>query len=428
MHNRKVAVIGLGYVGLPVAANLGLINHVVGFDIDERRINELKTGNDRTNEVESTLLKRADVKFTNNIEDLKFCDFFIVAVPTPIDDAKQPDLTPVIESSKLVGKVLKKGDIVVYESTVYPGVCEEVCLPLLEKNSGLKVINDFKIGYSPERINPGDKEKTFTKITKLVSAIDEESLEIVAQVYSSAVTAGVYKVKSIKIAEAAKVIENTQRDINIALMNELSLIFDKLNIDTKSVIEAASTKWNFLPFKPGLVGGHCIGVDPYYLTYKAEQLGHHPQIILAGRKINDSMAKYIAEKTIKNMIKTGKAVKNSKVAILGLTFKENCPDQRNSKVYDIIQELLEYDVQLSVFDPYVEKENLPSQFKSYYTPINEIFDCDAIVLCVAHDFFRKFNFNDFLKMGNESSTVFIDVKSIYDDSTFASMGWHYWRL
>ena len=351
MFSRKISVVGLGYVGLPVAVAFGKHGPVIGFDINENRLEELRAGQDRTNEVSATELGDTQIEFTSKPEVLAQADFHIVAVPTPIDDAHQPDLTPVVKASESVGTALKKGDIVVYESTVYPGVTEDICVPILERVSGLKCGPDFTVGYSPERINPGDKEHTFTKIKKVVSGQDAATLEIVADVYSSVVTAGVYKAASIKVAEAAKVIENTQRDLNIALMNELALIFDRMGIDTLDVLEAAGTKWNFLKFKPGLVGGHCIGVDPYYLTHKAEKLGYIPQVILAGRRINDSMGAFIAQQTIKQMIHAGHAIAGAVVTLLGLTFKENCPDLRNSRVIDIIRELEEFDVQVQVFDP-----------------------------------------------------------------------------
>ncbi len=426
-HKRKVAVIGLGYVGLPVAVNMGLTETVIGFDINRARVDELKAGVDSTLEVDQELLSRANVLFTDSLEDLKGADFFIVAVPTPINSAKQPDLSPMIGASHTVSKVLKKNDIVVYESTVYPGVCEEVCLPILEKGSGLKSLIDFKIGYSPERINPGDKEHSFTKITKVVSAQDQESLDIVADVYGSVVTAGVHKVSSIKVAEAAKVIENTQRDINIALMNELAMIFDKMDIDTTEVLEAAGTKWNFLKFSPGLVGGHCIGVDPYYLTYKAELLGHHPQMIIAGRKINDGVSKFIAEKTIKLLIKQGHRIKDSNVCILGLTFKEDCPDLRNSKVFDIIDELVEYGVNVSIYDPLVKQGELDKKYLNRFIEIGEINSADSIIVAVAHKEFKTSNSNSYIERLAPNG-VFIDVKGIFSSESFKQSDCLYWRL
>jgi len=354
--NRVISVVGLGYVGLPVAVAFGKVRRTIGFDINRTRIEELRDGFDRTDEVTPEELAAADILFTDRIEDLKGANFHIVAVPTPIDEANQPDLRLMCRASETVAAALKPGDIVVYESTVYPGVTEEECLPILERISGLKGGVDFKVGYSPERINPGDKEHTFTKILKVVSGQDAETLEVVADVYSSVVTAGVFRASSIKVAEAAKVIENTQRDLNIALMNELALIFDRMGIDTGEVLAAAGSKWNFLKFSPGLVGGHCIGVDPYYLTHKAEKLGYIPQVILAGRRINDGMGKFVAQRAVKEIIKAGHPVLGSVVTVLGLTFKENCPDLRNSKVIDIVKELQDYGMEVQVCDPLADHE------------------------------------------------------------------------
>jgi len=336
---RIISVIGLGYVGLPVAVAFGKKNRTIGFDVNAERIRELQEGHDRTGEVTSEELAETDLLFTDSIDELRKADFHIIAVPTPVDDAKRPDLSILLKASETVAKALKKGDIVVYESTVYPGATEEDCVPVLERVSGLTFGSDFTVGYSPERINPGDKEHTFTRIMKVVSGSDTATLDVVASVYESVVTAGVHRAASIKVAEAAKVIENTQRDLNIALMNELALIFDRLGIDTLDVLEAAGTKWNFLPFRPGLVGGHCIGVDPYYLTHKAEKIGYIPQVILAGRRINDGVGKFIAQRTIREMIRAGQNILGATVTVLGLTFKEDCPDIRNSKVIDIIREL-----------------------------------------------------------------------------------------
>ncbi|HSS65803.1 MAG TPA: nucleotide sugar dehydrogenase, partial [Gammaproteobacteria bacterium] len=336
-HGRKISVVGLGYVGLPVAVAFGRIGHVIGFDINPRRIEELKSGHDRTREVSSAELKRTDVHFSSDVSALKAADFHIVAVPTPVDDAKRPDLGPLLSASRTVGQALKKGDVVVFESTVYPGATEEECVPILEQTSGLEAGSDFRVGYSPERINPGDRQHAFADITKVVSGQDADTLDIVTKVYGSVVTAGVYRASSIKVAEAAKVIENTQRDLNIALMNELALIFDRMGIDTLDVLEAAATKWNFLRFSPGLVGGHCIGVDPYYLTHKATMLDYYPQIILAGRRINDGMGVFVASRILKNLIRRGRAVKDSRVTVLGLSFKEDVPDVRNTRVIDIIR-------------------------------------------------------------------------------------------
>jgi len=363
-HKRKISVVGLGYVGLPVAVEFGKAERVIGFDINPRRIAELQRGLDHTNEVAPADLKKADVLYTCDPADLKAADFHIVAVPTPVDEAKRPDLTPVIKASETVGRQLKKGDIVVYESTVYPGATEEDCVPVLERESGLKCGADFFVGYSPERINPGDKQHTFKTITKVVSGQTPEILEIVAEVYASVVTAGVHKAASIKVAEAAKVIENTQRDLNIALMNELALIFHKMGIDTRDVLAAAGTKWNFLPFEPGLVGGHCIGVDPYYLTHKAAIMGYMPQVILSGRRINDGMGEYIAAETVKAMIHDGKSVKGCVVTVLGLTFKENVPDLRNTRVIDIVHALRDYAVEVQVHDPMVDPDEAHEEYAS----------------------------------------------------------------
>jgi UDP-N-acetyl-D-galactosamine dehydrogenase len=383
-HNRKISVVGLGYVGLPVAVEFGKNERVVGFDINPKRIAELKKGIDHTGEVTSKDLKAADVLYTCDPKDLKTANFHIVAVPTPVDHAKTPDLTPVIKASETVGRVLKKGDIVVYESTVYPGATEEDCVPVLERESGLKCGKDFFIGYSPERINPGDKEHTFKTITKVVSGQTPAILEIVAAVYGSVVTAGVHKAGSIKAAEAAKVIENTQRDLNIALMNELALIFHRMGIDTRDVLEAAGTKWNFLKFEPGLVGGHCIGVDPYYLTHKAAIMGYIPQVILSGRRINDDMGRYVASETVKELIQQGKSIKGSTVTVLGLTFKENVPDLRNTRVVDIIAELKEYGIHVQVYDPTVDPKEAVEEYGIRVVPRARLKPADAIVFAVAH--------------------------------------------
>lgn len=390
-QDRRISVVGLGYVGLPVAVAFGKQNQVVAFDINQKRIDELNNHLDVTREIFSEELKTTNLLFTSNPADLKKADFHIVAVPTPIDEANQPDLRPILSASKTVGAQLKKGDIVVYESTVYPGATEEDCVPVLEKYSGLKCGEDFFVGYSPERINPGDKEHTFTKITKIVSGQTLEVLDIVAEVYSSVVTAGVYKASSIKVAEAAKVIENTQRDLNIALVNELAMIFNKLGIDTLSVLEAAGTKWNFLPFRPGLVGGHCIGVDPYYLTHRAIKAGYHPEVILAGRRTNDSMGKFIAEQTIKQIIKLGGNVCNAKIGILGLTFKENCPDIRNTKVIDIINELKEYTPNVLVHDPHADVEEAKKEYGIDLVSFDEMNNLTGLIIAVAHDEFEGLN-------------------------------------
>lgn len=427
MHNRKISVIGLGYVGLPVAVAFGKQQQTIGFDINPGRIKELLSGADRTLEVEASDLASTDIVFTCKADDLASADFHIVAVPTPINDARQPDLSPLLGASKTLGPHLKKGDIVVYESTVYPGATEEDCVPVLESESGLTCGVDFFVGYSPERINPGDKEHTFTKITKVVSGQTPEVLDIVAAVYSSVVTAGVHKAPSIKAAEAAKVIENTQRDLNIALMNELSLIFDRMGVDTLDVLEAAGTKWNFLPFRPGLVGGHCIGVDPYYLTHKAEKLGYHPDVILSGRRINDGMGEFIALQGIKQMIRAGKVVKGAKVAIMGLTFKENCPDLRNSKVIDVINAYNAYDVDLYVHDPMADTEEALKEYGVTLVNFDTLKNIDALVFTVAHSQYRAMTLADTRALLNSNGAVF-DVKCIMDREEFAAAGIPLWRL
>ena len=427
-HQRKIAVIGLGYVGLPVAvafARSGM--PVVGFDIDAERISELRAGQDRTHEVDDNDLKQASLHFECEPLRLAGADFYIVTVPTPIDGARRPDLSALVLASETVGKVLKRGDIVVYESTVYPGAIEEECLPVLEKKSALAGGRDFTVGYSPERINPGDKEHRFETITKVVAAQDARTLDILADVYGSVVKAGIHRAPSIKVAEAAKVIENTQRDLNIALMNELSIIFDQMGIDTSDVLEAAGTKWNFLKFRPGLVGGHCIGVDPYYLTHKAQMLGYQPQVILAGRRINDSMGKFIAERTIKHMIAAGSYVKDARVIVLGLTFKENCGDLRNSKVVDIINELKTYGVQVAVTDPQADGDEAMHEYGVSLTRWEDLPRADAIVAAVAHREFSQLSVED---LGRKlvKGGAFIDVKSAFDADALAAAGYRVWRL
>lgn len=424
---RTVSVIGLGYVGLPVAVAFGLKRRTIGFDINAIRIRELKQGFDRTGEVTSDELTAAEILFTDSVDELKLADFHIVAVPTPVDDANQPDLTPMLKASETVGRALKKGDVVVYESTVYPGVTEEECVPILERVSGLSCGSDFTVGYSPERINPGDREHTFTKIRKVVSGQDASTLEIVAQVYGSVVTAGVHRAASIRVAEAAKVIENTQRDLNIALMNELALIFDKLGIDTGDVLEAAGTKWNFLKFKPGLVGGHCIGVDPYYLTHKAEKIGYIPQVILAGRRINDGMARFIAQRTIKEMIHAGHNILGSRVTVLGLTFKEDCPDLRNSKVIDIIRELQEYGIEIQVCDPLADRAEAFLEYGVNLVPFADIKKSEAVVVAVAHQEYLQLSATTLREMMN-SSPLLVDVKGIYGRTAIKEAGIRLWRL
>ena len=427
MSERNVSVIGLGYVGLPVAVAFGLVKQTIGFDINSVRIEELKRGVDRTGEITEAELHRTDILFTNSIEELKRADFHIVAVPTPVDDANQPDLTLMFRASETVGQALKPGDIVVYESTVYPGVTEEECVPILERVSGLKCGNDFKVGYSPERINPGDKEHTFTKIKKVVSGCDAETLDVVASVYETVVTAGVYRAASIKVAEAAKVIENTQRDLNISLMNELALIFDRMGIDTNDVLDAAGTKWNFLKFRPGLVGGHCIGVDPYYLTHKAERIGYIPQVILAGRRINDSMGKFIAQRTVKEMIHAGHNILGCRVTVLGLTFKENCPDLRNSRVIDIINELKDYGILVQVHDPLADAEESLHEYGVTLLPLERLQPASAVVAAVSHDLYSSWGATQF-KLLVTDNPVLVDVKGIYDRRALASAGFRVWRL
>jgi UDP-N-acetyl-D-galactosamine dehydrogenase len=425
---RKVAVVGLGYVGLPIAVAFGKIAPVIGFDINKDKITELRNGHDRTGEVSKADLAQCQVRYTSEPADLKAADFIIVAVPTPINEALQPDLSALRKSSELIGANLSPGTIVVFESTVYPGATEEVCQPILERASGLKCGVDFKLGYSPERINPGDKEHTLERIVKVVSAQDEETLQIVADTYGTVVKAGIHRASSIKVAEAAKVIENTQRDLNIALMNELALIFHRLDIDTKSVLEAAGTKWNFLKFSPGLVGGHCIGVDPYYLTSKAESVGYHPQVILAGRRINNGMGKFIAEQTMKRLSELNRPIKELRVAVLGLTFKENVPDLRNSKVPDIIRELNEYGLQVVVHDPIAEPEEAVHEYGLRLYRWEDLKEIDGIVLAVAHRAYLDMEPSMLLKpLRHQRDGVVMDVKCVLDRSKLPK-SLKYWRL
>jgi UDP-N-acetyl-D-galactosamine dehydrogenase len=425
---RKVAVVGLGYVGLPIAVAFGKRGKVIGFDINKVKIEELRRGFDRTGEVAATDLKASNVQFTCEPPDLKAADFIIVAVPTPINEALQPDLKALRMASELIGKNMTAGTIVVYESTVYPGVTEDICLPILEKTSGLKSGIDFKVGYSPERINPGDKEHTLDKIIKVVSAQDADSLEVIANTYGLVINAGIHRASSIKVAEAAKVIENTQRDLNIALMNELALIFHRLGIDTKSVLEAAGTKWNFLKFSPGLVGGHCIGVDPYYLTSKAESVGYHPQVILAGRRINNGMGKFIAEQTMKRLRELARPVSDLKVAVLGLTFKENVPDLRNSRVPDIIHELREYGVQVQVHDPMAQSEEAFEEYGIHLSKWDDLNDIDVIIVAVPHRSYADMEIQKLLKpLRSQREGVVIDVKCLLDQTKLPKT-LKYWRL
>jgi len=416
-HNRKIAVIGLGYVGLPVAVAFAAADRVVGFDINQKRIAELQNGLDRTNEVTEAELGSADILFTSDPEDLQQADFHIVTVPTPINQAKQPELSPVISASRTLGRILKKGDIVVYESTVYPGATEEVCIPILENLSGLSAGKDFFVGYSPERINPGDSEHSFTTIKKVVSAQTPETLEIVSEIYGSVVTAGIHKAPSIKVAEAAKVIENTQRDLNISLMNELALIFDKLDIDTGDVLAAAGTKWNFLPFRPGLVGGHCIGVDPYYLTYKAEISGYSPQVILAGRRINDGMGRFVATQVIKALIKRGNVIKGNVVNILGFTFKENVPDTRNTRVIDIYAGLKEFEVEVQMHDPEADLDEALHEYNVSLSRYDQLKPGHAVIVAVAHDEYRRKGWDCIIPLLIDGKGVVFDVNRILDRDT-----------
>jgi UDP-N-acetyl-D-glucosamine/UDP-N-acetyl-D-galactosamine dehydrogenase len=408
MNERTIAIIGLGYVGLPLAAEFGKHYKTIGFDISKTRIEELKNGVDKTLELNQEQLEEAKLlSYSSDLSELKSANFFIVTVPTPIDKNNRPDLTPLIKASETVGKVLKKGDVVVYESTVYPGCTEDDCVPILEKFSGLKFNQDFFCGYSPERINPGDKVHTVTKIRKITAGSTPEIAEEVNSIYASIITAGTYKAPSIKVAEAAKVIENCQRDINIAFVNELALIFDKMGIDTLEVLEAAGTKWNFLPFRPGLVGGHCIGVDPYYLTHKAEEIGYHSQVILAGRKINDNMGAFVANKVIKLMIKKGINVNTAKALVLGITFKENCPDIRNSKVIDIIHEMKDFGVQVDVFDPMATNHEVEEEYNVSLIA-EPTKDYDAVIMAVSHKEFEALDLNSLCN----STHVIYDVKSV----------------
>ena len=415
MHNRIVSVVGLGYVGLPAAVAFGKHKQCVGFDVNPQRILELKQSFDRTEETTTEDLAITDILYTCDIHDLRKADFHIVAIPTPVTDAHVPDLTPVEKASVTIGKALKKGDIVVYESTVYPGVTEEICVPILERESGLRCGSDFTVGYSPERINPGDKERSFTTIHKIVSGQDPATLDIVADVYASVVTAGVHKASSIKVAEAAKVIENTQRDVNIALINELAIIFNKMGIDTEAVLQAAGTKWNFLPFRPGLVGGHCIGVDPYYLTHKAQSIGYHPEIILAGRRLNDSMGAYVVTQLVKAMIQKKIQVEGAKVLVLGLSFKENCPDIRNTKIIDIVNELNEYHMDVDVYDPWVDSEEAVHEYA--ITPVQAVNQdtYDAVILAVAHEQFKVMGATEIRALGKKANVLY-DLKYVLDQS------------
>ena len=426
---NKIAIIGLGYVGLPLAVEFGKKYPTTGFDINGPRIAALISGHDSTLEVDEAELKQAtQLNYTTDIEQLKSCNIYIVTVPTPIDSHKRPDLTPLEKASETVGKVLSKGDIVIYESTVYPGATEEVCVPILERHSGLTFNKDFYCGYSPERINPGDKEHRVTTIKKVTSGSTPEIADIVDNLYKSIITAGTHKASSIKVAEAAKVIENTQRDLNIALMNELAIIFERLGIDTLEVLKAAGTKWNFLPFRPGLVGGHCIGVDPYYLTHKAEILGYHPQVIQAGRRINDGMAAYVAQQTIKKMIRSGTNIRGAKVIVLGLTFKENCSDLRNSKVADLVKELQEFGCEVYVHDPLAEAEQALHEYGITLREWHQLpQNADAIVAAVSHAKYTTQPVANLLAPLKRCG-VFIDIKSAYMPEAITATGAYLWRL
>ncbi len=419
LKEKQIAIIGLGYVGLPLAVEFGKKYRVLGFDINKDRIGELNEGKDRTNEADLAEMvfsmnlsnnKTIGLKFSNNVHDLKTCNVFIVTVPTPIDQFKAPDLTPLIKASQMLGSILKKDDIVIYESTVYPGCTEEDCVPVLESNSGLKFNLDFYCGYSPERINPGDKVNTLTKIKKVTSGSTAEIADVVDSLYASIIDAGTHKAPSIKVAEASKAIENAQRDVNISFVNELALIFDKMGIDTNDVLEAAGTKWNFLKYKPGLVGGHCIGVDPYYLAHKAESLGYYPQVILSGRRVNDNMGMFVANKVVKLLISKNHVIAKSKALVLGITFKENCPDIRNSKVIDIVKELLQFGIDVDVFDPHANREEVSAEYQiNLIEKLN--YSYDAIILAVSHNEFIEINL-DCLK--SSKSAVVFDIKAFFD--------------
>lgn len=427
-RKHKLSVIGMGYVGMPIAVAFSKKLDVIGFDINRKKIEAYQSGNDPTQEVGDEAIRASSVSFTFDEKELCESRFHIVAVPTPINNDRTPNLRPVEGASETVGRNLKRGSVVVYESTVYPGVTEEICVPILERESGLKCGEDFVVGYSPERINPGDKLHRLESITKIVSGMNEESLEVIAKVYELVVEAGVYKAQNIKVAEAAKVIENSQRDINIAFMNELSIIFDIMGIDTKEVLKAAGTKWNFLNFYPGLVGGHCIGVDPYYLTYKADMLGYHSEVILAGRRINDNMGAYIANICVKKLIAADRYVRKARIAILGFTFKENCPDIRNSKVYDIVKELREFDTDIIVCDAEADKEETEQLYGIKLVDIDEVRDVDAVIIAVGHDAYQNLNINSFKSMYRGGTKVLIDVKGIYKKEDFEEDGYIYWRL
>jgi len=428
--NKKICIIGLGYVGLPLAAVMARKYQVVGFDINSTRISELKAGEDKTNEVSSEMIESAGIEFTDDAKMISKCSLIIIAVPTPIDKFKKPDLTSVEKATETVGKNLTKNMVIVYESTVYPGVTEDICIPILEKESGLSWKKDFHVGYSPERVNPGDKKHTIDKIKKVVSGDSAETVAFLEKIYGSVIYAGIHLAPTIKTAEAAKVIENTQRDLNIALINELSLIFERMNIDTLDVLAAAGSKWNFLKFLPGLVGGHCIGIDPYYLTFKAESVGYHPQVILAGRRINDNMGKHVAENTVKNLIQAGNQVKGCKVLILGLTFKENIGDIRNTKVIDVYNELNEYGIDVYVHDPHVLKDEVKKAYGIDMIPgIENNAPYDAVIFAVNHkQYLEELNYEKMIELMRGKNPILIDVKGIFNKKEAEDKGFLYWRL
>jgi UDP-N-acetyl-D-glucosamine/UDP-N-acetyl-D-galactosamine dehydrogenase len=426
---KVIGIIGLGYVGLPLAVEFGRKRNVIAYDLNAERINSLKEGHDSTLEVSDIDLKTSDlIKFTSIEEDLIDCDIFIVTVPTPIDKVNRPNLKPLINASKTIGKYLKKDSVVIYESTVYPGCTEDICVPILESVSGFKYNQDFFCGYSPERVNPGDKVNTVTKITKITSGSNEVIAEKIDSLYNEIITAGTFKASSIAVAEAAKVIENTQRDLNIALVNELSLIFDKLEIDTIEVLEAAGSKWNFLPFRPGMVGGHCIGVDPYYLTHKAEEIGYHPEVILAGRKINDHMSSHVAESIVKRMTRNGIDISKSKVGVLGITFKENCPDIRNTKIINLINDLKSWSIDVHVVDPWADKTEVLNEYSIELINLNELNNLDSIIVAVGHDEFRNLELTDLKALCSFEKPVFADIKSIYEKQQILDLGFTLFRL
>ncbi len=430
-REASISVVGLGYVGMPIAVAFAEKTNVIGFDLNKEKIKLYKQGIDPTNEVGDDIIKQSSVYFTSNEDDLQKANFHIIAVPTPVNQDKTPDLSPIINASRIVGRNLKENSIVVFESTVYPGATEDICVPILEKESGLKCGEGFKIGYSPERINPGDKVHRLQNIVKIVSGMDEECLEDIAAVYSIVIEAGVYKASSIKVAESAKVVENSQRDINIAFMNELAIVFDKMGIDTNEVMEAMNTKWNALGFKPGLVGGHCIGVDPYYFIYKAQNLGYHSQIIAAGRKVNDSMGEFVADAIIKKLILSNKKVKSARVGILGLTFKENCPDIRNSKVKDIITRLQEFGIEPMVVDPWASVEDVAKEYHIPLYKMEDLSNMDCLVFAVAHDVFKEKKLSEWdCYYGDyaQCEKVLIDVKGIFNLKDLKALGYSYWRL